>query len=192
MWVASPWGFSEMTIQPTRHECQACCLLRQGWTGGLGPGWAIQEEGPPPLTPLFKLITKLRVDEGITLCKQYLGLHRILYWNLWFLYKIRAPLGAAGGGGPPGPLVGPRGYPPLGARSGFPYLKPCPVRPCTTGWIPGFFSLLRTTRVAVVSSRLCIVISENPRKLATHMVYKEGWGRWGRVNQRVTKSNVLQ
>jgi len=28
MWVASPWGFSEMTIQPARHECHACCLLR--------------------------------------------------------------------------------------------------------------------------------------------------------------------
>ena len=28
MWVASPWGFSEMTIQPARHECLAFCLLR--------------------------------------------------------------------------------------------------------------------------------------------------------------------
>jgi len=25
--VASPWGFSEMTIHPARHECHACCLL---------------------------------------------------------------------------------------------------------------------------------------------------------------------
>jgi len=24
-WVASPRGFSEMTIQPARHECHACC-----------------------------------------------------------------------------------------------------------------------------------------------------------------------
>jgi len=32
MWVASPWGFSEMTIQPARHECHACCLL---WAGFL-------------------------------------------------------------------------------------------------------------------------------------------------------------
>jgi len=31
MWVASsPWGFSEMTIQPARHECHACCPLRAG------------------------------------------------------------------------------------------------------------------------------------------------------------------
>jgi len=28
MWVASPWRFSEMTIQPARHGCNACCLLR--------------------------------------------------------------------------------------------------------------------------------------------------------------------
>jgi len=28
MWVASPWGFSEMTIQPARHECYACCPLQ--------------------------------------------------------------------------------------------------------------------------------------------------------------------
>jgi len=28
-WVASPWGFSEMTIQPARHEFHACCPL--GW-----------------------------------------------------------------------------------------------------------------------------------------------------------------
>jgi len=28
MWVASPRGFSEMTIQPARHECHACCLQR--------------------------------------------------------------------------------------------------------------------------------------------------------------------
>ena len=27
-WVASPWGFSEMTIQPARHECHACCPLQ--------------------------------------------------------------------------------------------------------------------------------------------------------------------
>jgi len=31
MWVASPWGFSEKTIQPARHECYACCLLRAGF-----------------------------------------------------------------------------------------------------------------------------------------------------------------
>jgi len=31
MWVASPWGFSEKTIQPARHECHACCLLRAGF-----------------------------------------------------------------------------------------------------------------------------------------------------------------
>jgi len=31
MWVASPWGFSEETIQPARHECHACCLLRAGF-----------------------------------------------------------------------------------------------------------------------------------------------------------------
>jgi len=31
MWVASPWGFSEMTIQPARHEYHACCLLRAGF-----------------------------------------------------------------------------------------------------------------------------------------------------------------
>jgi len=28
MWVASPWEFSEMTIQPARHECHACCPLQ--------------------------------------------------------------------------------------------------------------------------------------------------------------------
>jgi len=28
VWVASPWGFSEMTIQPARHECHACCPLQ--------------------------------------------------------------------------------------------------------------------------------------------------------------------
>jgi len=28
MWVASPWGFSEMTTQPARHECHACCPLQ--------------------------------------------------------------------------------------------------------------------------------------------------------------------
>jgi len=28
--VASSWGFSEMTIQPARHECHACCQLRAG------------------------------------------------------------------------------------------------------------------------------------------------------------------
>jgi len=28
MWVASPWGLFEMTIQPARHGCHACCLLR--------------------------------------------------------------------------------------------------------------------------------------------------------------------
>jgi len=28
MWVASPWGFSEMTIQPARHECHTCCPLQ--------------------------------------------------------------------------------------------------------------------------------------------------------------------
>jgi len=27
MWVASSWGFSEMTIQPARRECHACCPL---------------------------------------------------------------------------------------------------------------------------------------------------------------------
>jgi len=27
-WVASFWGFSEKTIQPAWHECNACCLLR--------------------------------------------------------------------------------------------------------------------------------------------------------------------
>jgi len=31
MWVASPWGFSEKTIQPARHECHARCLLRAGF-----------------------------------------------------------------------------------------------------------------------------------------------------------------
>jgi len=31
MWVASPWGFSEMTIQPAWHECHAGCLLRAGF-----------------------------------------------------------------------------------------------------------------------------------------------------------------
>ena len=31
MWVASPWGFSVKTIQPVRHECHACCLLRAGF-----------------------------------------------------------------------------------------------------------------------------------------------------------------
>ena len=31
MWVASPWGFSGMTIQPARHEWHACCLLRAGF-----------------------------------------------------------------------------------------------------------------------------------------------------------------
>jgi len=31
MWVASPWGFSEMTIQPAWHESHACCLLRAGF-----------------------------------------------------------------------------------------------------------------------------------------------------------------
>jgi len=28
MWVVSPWGFSEVTIQPARHECHACCPLQ--------------------------------------------------------------------------------------------------------------------------------------------------------------------
>jgi len=28
MWVASPWGFSETTIQPPRHKYHASCLLR--------------------------------------------------------------------------------------------------------------------------------------------------------------------
>jgi len=28
MRVASPRGFSEMTIQPARHECHACCPLQ--------------------------------------------------------------------------------------------------------------------------------------------------------------------
>jgi len=28
MWVASPWGFSEKTIQPARHECHACGPLQ--------------------------------------------------------------------------------------------------------------------------------------------------------------------
>jgi len=28
MWVASPWGFSGMTIQPARHECHAYCPLQ--------------------------------------------------------------------------------------------------------------------------------------------------------------------
>jgi len=28
MWVASPWGFSEMTIQLCRHEWHACCPLQ--------------------------------------------------------------------------------------------------------------------------------------------------------------------
>jgi len=28
MWVASLCGFSEMKMQPARHECHACCLLR--------------------------------------------------------------------------------------------------------------------------------------------------------------------
>jgi len=28
MRVSSPWGFSEMTIQPARHEYHVCCLLR--------------------------------------------------------------------------------------------------------------------------------------------------------------------
>jgi len=28
MWVASPWGFSEIRIQPARHECHACCPLQ--------------------------------------------------------------------------------------------------------------------------------------------------------------------
>jgi len=31
MWVASPWGFSEMTIHPARQEYHACCLLRAGF-----------------------------------------------------------------------------------------------------------------------------------------------------------------
>jgi len=28
VWVASPRGFSEMTIRPARHECHACCPLQ--------------------------------------------------------------------------------------------------------------------------------------------------------------------
>jgi len=28
MWVGSPWGFSEKTIQPARHECHACGPLQ--------------------------------------------------------------------------------------------------------------------------------------------------------------------
>ena len=28
MWVVSPWGFSEVTIQPARHECHASCPLQ--------------------------------------------------------------------------------------------------------------------------------------------------------------------
>jgi len=31
MWVASPWGFSDMTIQPAWHASHACCLLRAGF-----------------------------------------------------------------------------------------------------------------------------------------------------------------
>jgi len=31
MWVASPWGFSEMMIQPAWHESHSCCLLRAGF-----------------------------------------------------------------------------------------------------------------------------------------------------------------
>ena len=31
MWNASPWGFSEKTIQPARHEYHACCLIRAGF-----------------------------------------------------------------------------------------------------------------------------------------------------------------
>jgi len=33
MWVASPRGFSEMTIQPARHKCHACCPLQAEKTG---------------------------------------------------------------------------------------------------------------------------------------------------------------
>ena len=36
MWAASNWGFSETTIQPARHECQACCPL-QAEKAGLQP-----------------------------------------------------------------------------------------------------------------------------------------------------------
>jgi len=28
MWAPSPWGFSEMKIQPARHECLTCCPLQ--------------------------------------------------------------------------------------------------------------------------------------------------------------------
>ena len=32
-WVASPWGFSGMTIQPALYECHACCSLQAGKPG---------------------------------------------------------------------------------------------------------------------------------------------------------------
>jgi len=46
-----------------------------------------------------------------------------------FYTKYEPPWGSQGGAS--GPPCGPHGVPPpLGARSGFPDLMPCPVRPC--------------------------------------------------------------
>jgi len=33
MWIPSLWGFSEMTIQPARHQCHTCCPLQAEKTG---------------------------------------------------------------------------------------------------------------------------------------------------------------
>jgi len=51
------------------------------------------------------------------------------YTEIFDFYTKYEPPWGPQGGGPPGPLVWPQGIPPLGARSGFPDLKPCPVRP---------------------------------------------------------------
>jgi len=67
MWVASPWGFSEMTIQSSRHECHACCP---------------QQAGKPGIQPVVGKTQGTHVEQVVSSFQKILrGLQ--LTWYIW-------------------------------------------------------------------------------------------------------------